>query len=237
MPTNMLRNSVNRIAGCIVLTAGVACSGAPVVAGTPGAAEPIVWKLENTSRIGDHATTVLGAPRVVREGRVSAICFDGATDAIYVSTNPIEGWSQFTVEALIKPDSSGPEEQRFLHIEDERASRLLLETRLTPRGDWALDTFLFTPPESRLTLLDRELLHPSEQWQWVALTFDGKTMTHYVQGKKELEGEIAFKAMTRGRMSLGVRLNQVSWYKGCIREVRFTPAALRERSLHKQARS
>ena len=27
-------------------------------------------------------------------------------------------------------------------------------------------------------------------------------------------------------MSLGVRLNKVSWYQGCIREVRFTPRAL-----------
>lgn len=232
----MLKNSFNKIAACILSTACVACSGAPVVAETGGAAEPIVWKLDDTSRIGDHATTVLGAPRVVREGQDAAICFDGASDAIYVSMNPIEGWSQFTVEALIKPDSSGPEEQRFLHIEDERASRLLLETRLRPEGEWALDTFLFTPPESRLPLLDRALRHPAEQWQWVALTFDGETMTHYVEGEKELEGEVAFKPMTRGRMSLGVRLNQVSWYKGCIREVRFTPAALLERSLQKQAR-
>jgi hypothetical protein len=226
----MLKNPRGKLRGVLVFTAAITFSAVSVAADAR-AAEPIVWKLESTSRIGDHATTVLGSPRVVREGNKAAICFDGASDAIFLSANPIEGWPQFTVEALIKPNAVGPEEQRFLHIEDERASRLLLETRLTPGKQWALDTFLFVSPEVRLTLLDRELLHPTEQWQWVALAFDGKTMTHYVGGKKELEGEVAFKPMTSGRMSLGVRLNQVSWYKGCIREVRFTPTALDEQGL------
>lgn len=40
--------------------------------------EPLVWKLESASRIGDHATTVLGSPRLEREGGESALCFDGA---------------------------------------------------------------------------------------------------------------------------------------------------------------
>jgi hypothetical protein len=229
----MLKKPFGTFAGCIVLTACIACSDAQVAAGTPAAAEPIVWKLESISRIGDHATTVLGSPRVAREGKQAAICFDGKSDAILLSTNPIEGWAQFTIEALIKPDAVGPEEQRFLHIQDERERRLLLETRLTPRGEWALDTFLLASPEARLALLDRTLLHPAEQWQWVALAFDSETMRHYVNGEKELEGKVAFQPMTSGRMSLGVRLNKVSWYKGCIREVRFTPAALQEQSLQK----
>lgn len=232
----MLKKPSGTFAGCIALTACIACSDAQVAADTSAAAEPIVWKLESTSRIGEHATTLSGAPRVAREGTKAAICFDGKSDAILLSTNPIEGWRQFTIEALIKPDAVGPEEQRFLHIQDERESRLLLETRLIPSRGWALDTFLFMPPDSRLTLLDRELLHPTEQWQWVALAFDGETMTHYVNGKKELEGKVAFRPMSRGRMSLGVRLNRVSWYKGCIREVRFTPAALHAESLQKQVR-
>lgn len=188
--------------------------------------EPIVWKLENASRIGDHVTTVFGSSRLEREGSASALCFDGRSDALFLDTNPIAGWPQFTIEALIKPDATGPEEQRFLHIQDERDSRLLLETRLTEQGEWALDTFLLASPEIRLALLDRDKLHPAGQWHWVALSFDGETMSHYVNGKKELEGRIAFRPMTSGRTSIGVRQNKVSWYKGCIREVRFTPRAL-----------
>jgi hypothetical protein len=83
----------------------------------------------------------------------------------------------------------------------------------------------------RLTLLDRGKLHAADQWHWVALVFDGETMAHYVNGRKELEGKVAFRPMTRGRMSIGVRLNKVSWYKGCIREIRLTPRALQEQSL------
>jgi hypothetical protein len=32
--------------------------------------------------------------------------------------------------------------------------------------------------------------------------------------------------MVTGRTSIGVRQNRVSWFKGAIAEVRFTPAAL-----------
>lgn len=193
-----------------------------VFGGTAAAAEPIVWQLDSLSEVGGHPVTILGSPRVVREGGKAAVCFDGKSDAMFVAVNPIAGWERFTVEALIKPDADGEEEQRFFHIQDDRDSRLLLETRLTPDAKWALDTFLFVRDDIRLPLLDRSLLHPAGQWQWVTLTFDGETMTHYVNGKKELEGKIAFEPMTAGRTSIGVRQNKVSWYKGCIRELRFT---------------
>jgi hypothetical protein len=221
-------NSVMGVAYSILLSACVTSCSTAAGTAEPGA---IVWKLENVSRIGDYAATVVGSPRIEREGKATAICFDGASDAIFIPINPIAGWSQFTIEALIQPDATGPDEQRFLHIQDERESRLLLETRLTENREWALDTFLLASPEVRLTLLDREKLHSAEQWHWVALSFDGETMAHYVDGRKELEGEIAFRPMTSGRMSLGVRINKVSWYKGCIREVRFTPRALQTESL------
>ncbi len=222
---NELKKLTDAVSLAICALLAVAMSAC--TAGSP----PLVWKLQDISRVGDYATSVSGSPRVVSEGGESAICFDGASDAIFVAHNPIAEWREFTIEALIKPDARGHEEQRFLHIQDERDSRLLLETRLTDRGEWTLDTFLFVSPEVRLTLLDREQVHPAEQWHWVALTFDGETMIHYVNGKKELEGKIAFQPMTSGRTSIGVRQNKVSWYKGCIREVRFTPSALAAESL------
>jgi len=58
-------------------------------------------------------------------------------------------------------------------------------------------------------------------------------MTHYVDGVRELEGTLAFRAMSPGRMSLGVRLNKVSWYQGCIRELRFARRALPAGELQK----
>jgi hypothetical protein len=195
--------------------------------------ETVVWTFGRLDRVGDHVATLTGSPVIVSENGKHAVCFDGESDAAFLGVNPIAGWRKFTIEALIKPRDGGAEEQRFLHIEDERAGRALLELRLTSPGEWTLDTFLFDSRESRLTLIDRERRHSTDEWHWVALTFDGETMTHYVDGVRELEGKLAFRAMTRGQMSLGVRLNKVSWYKGCIREIRFAPHALAQQELRK----
>jgi len=35
-----------------------------------------------------------------------------------------------------------------------------------------------------------------------------------------------FKPQKEGRTSIGVRINQVSWYKGAVRQVRITPRVL-----------
>lgn len=161
------------------------------------------------------------------------MCFNGEPDAALLDANPIAGWSTFTIEALIKPRTAGSPEQRFLHIEDERAARVLLELRIVSPKEWALDTFLFDSPQSRLTLLDRAKVHSTDEWHWVALTYDGETMAHYVDGVRELEGKLAFRAMAQGKMSLGVRLNKVSWYQGCIREIRYSPRALTAAELQK----
>jgi len=186
----------------------------------------IVWRLEQTTQVGGHATNVLGTPRVSDDATVQAVHFNGATDALFVAVNPIEGAAQFTIEALIKPDATGPAEQRFLHIQDGPGSRALLEIRLTEAG-WALDTFLHSEAnKSDRALLDRTKLHPANRWTWVALVYANGHMEHYIDGVKELEGDVAFLPMGAGQISLGVRQNQVYWFKGAIGEVRFHPVAL-----------
>jgi len=190
------------------------------------AQQPTVWTFKEPEHIGDNIIILSGAPSIVEEKTGRSMCFKGEPDAAFLDVNPIAGLGNFTIEALIKPHTAGSTEQRFLHIEDVRAARVLLELRIVSPQEWVLDTFLFDSPESRLTLLDRAKVHSTDEWHWVALTYDGTTMTHYVDGRRELEGPVAFRAMEQGRMSLGVRLNKVSWYQGCIREVRFTPRTL-----------
>jgi hypothetical protein len=192
-----------------------------------------VWDFAARDRIGNHPVTLSGSPAIVMDEDGGSMCFAGEPDAALLDVNPIAGSSAFTIEALIKPTSGGAAEQRFLHIEDERKARVLLELRIVSPETWALDTFLFDSPDSRLTLLDRTKVHSTDEWHWVALTYDGATMTHYVDGVRELEGKLAFRAMAPGKMSLGVRLNRVSWYQGCIGEVRFTPRALPAFALRK----
>ncbi len=191
-------------------------------AALPDTGKSTVWTLRDITVVGGHVTEVVGAPKV---GADDAIVFDGKGDGLFVPANPVAGWSAFTIEVRFKPAGSGGEEQRFLHLEDDLKHRVLMETRVRDR-QWSLDTFLFQDSQHRLTLLDRTKLHPTDRWFWVALVYDGSKMSHYVNGGLELAGAVNFTPMTNGRSSIGVRQNRVSWFKGVIAEVRFTPVAL-----------
>ncbi len=200
---------------------------------TAAAGEPTVWRLDQTARVGGHTAEVLGAPRVAAETDGPAVWFNGASDGLLVPVNPLAGLTQFTVEVLFRPAADGPAEQRFLHVQDGPGTRALMETRVSG-GTWALDTFLAHPASgAKLALLDPAKRHPADRWTWVALVYDGRRMTHYIDGVKELEGEVAFPPMTDGRVSLGVRQNKVYWFKGGIREVRWHAAALKAGELQK----
>jgi acetyl esterase/lipase len=183
-------------------------------------AAPVTWRLDNLERIGGHAVTVIGEPRVVQTDIGRAIEFKGTTDGLLVEANPIEGLSQFTIDVVFQPFADGPEEQRFLHIQEAQTeNRALVELRMVPERRWALDTYLHSG-KAGLTLLDRAITHPTDRWHVATLTYDGKTMTHYVDGVRELSGETTFVPLRGGRTSLGVRQNRVSWFKGRIHSIR-----------------
>lgn len=187
---------------------------------------PVVWTLDNAEAIGGHRPRVLGAPRIASATTGGpALLFNGKSDGLILPVNPLRGLSKFTIEILFRPDADGPPAQRFMHIQDDRDSRVMIETRLIGGQSWSLDTFLHSGDNDR-PLLDRTKRHPTGRWAWVALVYNGKTMSDYVNGVKELQGPVNFAPMTDGRMSLGVRLNRVFWFKGCIKEIRFSPAPL-----------
>jgi len=138
----------------------------------------------------------------------------------------LAGWAEFTIEALICPETGGAAEQRFFHLEDDQGNRVMMEIRLTKDG-WALDTFLLAKKSgSKCTLLDRTKLHPTENWTWVALVYAKGHMTSYVDGARELTGEVDFSPMSSGQLSLGVRQNKKYWFKGSLGGIRFHPTAL-----------
>ena len=185
---------------------------------------PTVWHLNGTDKIGSSVPEAIGAPKLLT-GAVPAVSFNGTSDGLLVPANPLAGWSKFTVEMLISPESGGGEEQRFFHAEDTAGTRALLELRVLPDGQWCLDSFLCAG-KARCALLDRKKTHPLDKWHWVAMTYNGETLTSFVNGVRELTGKVAIPAMKDGRVSLGVRQNKVSWFKGAIREVRFHSTAL-----------
>lgn len=188
-------------------------------------AVPVTWQVDNLARIGGHPVQVIGAPRVVSTDAGAAVWFNGKSDGLLVDGNPLAGLSRFTLEVLFSADPDGAEEQRFVHIQEASAeNRAMVELRLSA-GRWSLDTFL-RHDNDQLTLLDRTKTHTASQWHVATLTFDGQTMAHYVDGVPQGIGAVAFKPLRDGRTSIGVRQNQVSWFKGRIKTIRVTPSLL-----------
>jgi len=216
----------------IVACLGVWSAGAVGRAGEPGASAqppapaPLVWVLTSPDWVGGVKSEVSGAPRLLTAAEGGpGLYFDGGHDGLWLPLNPLAGRAQFTIEILVRPEAGGPGEQRFFHVEDGQGNRALLELRMLDPGAWCLDTFL-RAGEAKRTLIDRNRRHAAGRWTWVALVFDGHVMSHYVDGVRELAGEVAFGPMGEGRTSLGVRQDRRAWFRGAIREIRIHPVAV-----------
>ena len=184
--------------------------------------------LDPVSLLEDRSgeTTISGTPQLITgPGGNKAVLFNGVDDAIILNANPLHGLTRFTLEIIFRPDAGGTEEQRFLHIGEVKTDRMLLELRLTDDNQWCLDSFLRSG-KAYLVLLDRNQLHPLGEWVHVALVVDEGHVKNFVNGELELEGELEFSPINSGRTSIGVRLNQVDWFKGAIQTIRITPGIL-----------
>lgn len=239
-----------RFAGLALCSAAVGCAtpapepaapSAPASDGSTTSAScaasdtpaPLTWTADGAAALGDAAPERLGEPRVEAGPHGDALCFDGVDDGLAFARNPIAGLKEFTIQVLFRPDAIGtaeaPSEQRFVHFEEgstttPESRRALIETRVVGE-QWFLDTFLRAANGSK-ALIDAEKKHPVGRWHWVALTYADGTMRHYIDGKLELEGAVPFEPLCAGRASLGVRLNRVSWFKGCLRELRVAPGVM-----------
>jgi len=208
------------------LLAAASASLAACSRSSDGAGAPLIWMVDDLVRVGGHRATAWGAPQVADTDRGRAVCFDGKRDGLVVGANPVEGLAAFTVEVLFRPDAGGEAAARFLHIsEDGSESRAMMETRTTTEGRWYLDTFLHGGTE-KLALARPDAQHAAGTWYWAALSYADRQMRHYVNGVLESSGPVTWRPLSRGQTSIGVRLNQVSWFKGCVRELRVSPAAL-----------
>lgn len=186
-----------------------------------------VWECNTAELIpGSGGVSFCGSPAVENSPYGKAMVFDGEDDAVFIAANPLKGLTSFTIEVLMRPDTNGPEEQRFVHIGETDSDRLLLETRQMKDGSWYLDTFVLSGA-SKKALLDPALLHPSGSWYHVVLTIDEDgEMTNWVNGKMELRGKADSHIIGSGQMSVGCRQNKISWYKGAIQKIRITPGVL-----------
>ena len=200
-----------------VLVCGVAAAG-------QGGSDPVVWVFDRLDRIGGHPATVLGAPKVIDTPLGKAIEFDGVDDALFVDVHPLAGATAFTWEAIFRPDG-GDREQRWFHLQETGSeNRMLFEIRVV--GDrWFLDSFNFSSTGSA-TLMNKNSLHPLGAWYHVAAVYDGKAFTNYVNGVQDGTIEVNLSPQGAGRSAMGVRINQVFYFKGAIHSARFTRRAL-----------
>jgi len=197
-----------------------------------------VWTFDRLDRIGGFPTTVLGHPRLINTPLGKAVEFNGVDDALFIENHPLAGFHNFTFEAFFRPDRGGAAEQRWFHLSErnpstgeDRNTRVLFETRVI-EDQWCLDAFVNTNLGS-ITLLDRNRLHPLAAWYHVAMVYDGKELKSYVNGALEGTGPLQFSPQGTGHSSVGVRINRMYYFKGAVRQARFTPRALPPREFMK----
>jgi hypothetical protein len=193
---------------------------------------PEVWIFDRIDNIGNLPTAVLGHPHVTDTVLGKAVEFNGIDDALVIGEHPLAGAETFTFEAIFRPDRGGAAEQRWFHLSEQDSAtgkdtdtRLLFETRII--GDsWCLDAFVNTPAGNK-ALLDRNILHPLGNWYHVAMVYDGAEFRSYVNGVLQGKASVRFTPEGKGHTSVGVRINRVDYFKGAIREARFTRSALK----------
>lgn len=188
------------------------------------------WNIDNVDSIAGFPTAVLGKPEIVKsEEYGNVVWFNGIDNGLIVDSNPLDGAENFTIEVIFKPDSTYPGnfEQRFVHIQDSSTNerRVLIELRMMEGNKWYLDTFI-KADENQLTLVSPKDLHPAGVWAHAALVYENGLMTHYVNGKKELSGEVKYLPISNASTSIGMRMNRVSWFKGSVAVLKFTHKAL-----------
>ena len=160
-----------------------------------------VWVFDRLDKIGGHAVTVEGHPKVVKTPIGKAIQFNGVDDALFLEVHPLAGAAQFTWEVVFQPDADGKPEQRFFHFQETGSTnRMLFETRVA-NGQWWLDTFVQSKDGSR-ALIDPAKLHPAGAWYHVAMVYDGREYRSYVNSIREGEAVVKLSPQSAGRTSV-----------------------------------
>jgi hypothetical protein len=212
-------------AGLCVLAAGVV---QPSFGQTPA---PEVWKFERLDKIHGMPITVVGHPHVIKTPLGKAIQFNGTDDALFIPEHPLAGATAFTFEAIFRPETGGAVEQRWFHLAEQDPkngkdtdTRFLFEIRVI-NNQGCLDAFVHTPMVDK-ALLFRDKLHSLDVWHRVAMVYDGQEFRSYVDGELQGKAAIHFEPEGPGHSSVGVRINKVNYFKGSVREARFTRRAL-----------
>ena len=190
-----------------------------------------LWDISNLESIGGHAVAISGDPQVVSTEIGDAVEFDGDGDRLLVDFNPIMDAREFTVELVFKPKACYPDNvaPRFVHIQDPDdpdAKRVMIELRVDENNKCYMDGFIKTDVDD-LALIDETLVHYTDMWQHVAITYMDSTFTTYFNGIEELSGTLHYDSAivsTIGKTSLGARMNEVAFYAGLMKTLKVSHA-------------
>jgi len=192
--------------------------------------DALVWNINSLNKIGGASAKVQGNPQVVNTIQGAAVRFDGDGDRLLVDANPLGNVTEFTIEIIFNPTDAYPNnlEPRFFHIEspDNPNRRVTIELRLNDKKQWYLDAYIKSE-KSQITLIDPTKVHPVGKWAHAAITYKNREFVSYVNGEKELVGEVDYLPIAgNAKASIGARMNQVHWFKGDIAQVRISPRVL-----------
>ena len=183
------------------------------------------WLLASMLNEKSNDIEIIGNPQIVKSPYGDSVLFNGIDTGLFLNRMPLNSLKEFTVEMIFNPAINSPFEQRILHFGEISGDRMLLEIRAKDTN-WYFDGFVASG-ENKLALIDEKLIHPLGQWYHVAFVVTANSLTTYVNGKQELQEAYSFKPIKQGKTSIGVRLNQVSWFKGSIYKIRITPKELK----------
>jgi len=190
-----------------------------------------VWSFDSLSNIKGNAVEQLGQPKIVDTPLGKAVSFDGDGDRLLVNANPLGDATEFTIEIIFKANDVFPKnhEPRVFHIEspDNPARRITIELRLNDKKQWYFDAFIKSE-KSQFTLIDPTKVHPVGEWVHAAMTYKNREFVSYVNGKKELTGEVDYLTIpASAKTSVGARMNQIHWFNGDVLQVRVTKKLLK----------
>ena len=155
-----------------------------------------------------EGVSILGNPEIIDSPYGKAVQFDGKQDGILVNQMPLKNLSEFTIEMLIRFDKGGTEEQRYFHTGTVKGDRSLMEMR-SSENTWYLDG-MFDSKGKWVVLMSPEFSHPLGNWYHIAFTVKNGKQATFVNGQKELEGDVEYNPIMEGQTSIGVRQNKIS---------------------------
>lgn len=189
-----------------------------------------IWKFDSLTNINGYSVEQMGQPKIITSPFGKAVSFDGDGDRLLVNANPLGDATEFTIEIIFKANDVFPKnhEPRIFHIEssDNPARRITLELRLNDKKQWYFDAFIKSE-KSQFTLIDPTKVHPVGEWVHAAMTYKDHELVSYVNGKKELSGEVGYLTIpANAKTSVGARMNQIHWFNGDVLQVRVTKKSL-----------